>query len=70
LITLDVATRTLRLEIDDAELEDRRAAWQPPEPRYGRGYGALYQEQITQADAGCDFAFLCRPGEVPDPYAG
>ncbi|MDG9705118.1 L-arabinonate dehydratase [Streptomyces sp. DH37] len=70
LITLDVAARTLRLEVDDAELERRRAAWRPPERRYGRGYGALYEEHITQADTGCDFAFLARPGEVPEPYAG
>ncbi|MCZ4119661.1 L-arabinonate dehydratase [Streptomyces sp. H39-S7] len=70
LITLDVAGRRLHLEVDDAELERRRAAWQPPPPRYSRGYGALYQEQITQADTGCDFRFLARPGEVPEPYAG
>lgn len=70
LITLDVAARTLRLEVDDAELERRRSAWRPPERRCGRGYGALYEEHITQADTGCDFAFLARPGEVPEPYAG
>ncbi|MFF7212230.1 L-arabinonate dehydratase [Streptomyces sp. NPDC008238] len=69
-ITLDVHARTLRLEVDDAELERRRAQWQAPPPRYGRGYGALYQDQITQADSGCDFRFLARPGEVPEPYAG
>jgi dihydroxyacid dehydratase/phosphogluconate dehydratase len=69
-ITLDVATRTLRLEVGDAELAERRAAWRPPAPRYGRGYGALYEQHITQADTGCDFAFLSRPGEVPEPYAG
>ncbi|MDX6311072.1 MAG: hypothetical protein QOF44_536 [Streptomyces sp.] len=70
LITLDVEARTLRLEVDDAELERRRAQWQAPPPRYGRGYGALYQEQITQADTGCDFRFLAGSGEVPEPYAG
>ncbi len=70
LITLDVEARLLRLEVDEEELERRRAEWRAPEPRYGRGYGSLYQEQITQADTGCDFAFLARPGEVPDPYAG
>ncbi|MTE18502.1 dihydroxy-acid dehydratase [Streptomyces sp. TRM43335] len=70
LITLDVAARTLRLEVDDAELARRRAEWRPPAARYGRGYGALYEEHVTQADAGCDFAFLARPGEVPEPYAG
>ncbi|GAA2276651.1 dihydroxy-acid dehydratase [Streptomyces ruber] len=69
-ITLDVEARTLHLNVDDEELERRRAAWTPPPQRYERGYGALYDEQITQADTGCDFAFLARPGKVPDPYAG
>ncbi|MES4907342.1 MULTISPECIES: L-arabinonate dehydratase [unclassified Streptomyces] len=70
LITLDVQARTLRLEVDDAELERRRAGWTPPPPRYARGYGALYQEQMTQADTGCDFRFLAAPGADPEPYAG
>ncbi|WP_055554163.1 L-arabinonate dehydratase [Streptomyces sp. NBRC 110028] len=70
LITLDVAARVLRLEVDDAELERRRAEWTTPPPRYGRGYGALYQDQMTQADTGCDFRFLARDGAVPEPYAG
>jgi dihydroxy-acid dehydratase len=70
LITLDVEARSLRLEVTDAELESRRSEWTPPPARYERGYGALYSEQVTQADTGCDFAFLARPGEVPDPYAG
>ncbi|MFJ2650100.1 L-arabinonate dehydratase [Streptomyces sp. NPDC087420] len=70
LITLDVAARSLRLEVSDEELARRRAEWVAPPPRYGRGYGALYNEHITQADTGCDFDFLSREGEVPDPYAG
>ncbi|MCQ9135195.1 MULTISPECIES: L-arabinonate dehydratase [Streptomyces] len=69
-ITLDVEARSLRLHVDDEELERRRARWTPPPDRYERGYGALYNEQITQADTGCDFAFLARPGKVADPYAG
>ncbi len=69
-ITLDVEARTLRLNVDDEELETRRAEWTPPPARYERGYGALYNDQITQADTGCDFEFLARPGKVPDPYAG
>ncbi|WP_425428544.1 L-arabinonate dehydratase [Streptomyces yerevanensis] len=69
-ITLDVEARTLQLNVADEELEQRRAAWTPPPERYERGYGALYNEQITQADTGCDFAFLAKPGKVPDPYAG
>ncbi|MEU4063960.1 L-arabinonate dehydratase [Streptomyces wedmorensis] len=69
-ITLDVAARSLHLHVTDEELTGRRAAWTPPPARYERGYGALYMEQISQADTGCDFAFLARPGTTPDPYAG
>ncbi|MFF7177098.1 L-arabinonate dehydratase [Streptomyces sp. NPDC008121] len=69
-ITLDVPGRSLRLEVPEEELARRRAEWTPPPVRYERGYGALYAEQITQADTGCDFAFLARPGATPDPYAG
>ncbi|MFI6348669.1 L-arabinonate dehydratase [Streptomyces sp. NPDC050560] len=69
-ITLDVAARTLTLDIPDAERDRRRAAWTPPPERHERGYGALYQREITQADTGCDFGFLSRPGSVPDPYPG
>jgi dihydroxy-acid dehydratase len=66
-VTLDVPARTLRLGVPDAELARRRAAWQPPPPVYQRGYGALYSEHITQANQGCDFDFLARPGATPDP---
>ncbi|HEU5333669.1 MAG TPA: L-arabinonate dehydratase [Actinocrinis sp.] len=66
-ISLDVAARTLTLDVDDAELARRRAAWRRPEPRFERGYGSLYQDHITQADQGCDFDFLARPGANPQP---
>jgi dihydroxy-acid dehydratase len=67
LVTLDVAARSLRLEVDDAELGRRRERWRPPAPRYQRGYGALYSEHVSQADQGCDFDFLARPGTTADP---
>ena len=66
-ITLNVPERVLRLQVDDAELARRRAGWRPPQPRYHRGYGALFSEQVTQANEGCDFEFLARPGSTPDP---
>jgi dihydroxyacid dehydratase/phosphogluconate dehydratase len=67
LITLDVAARSLHLHVDDAELTRRTTAWTPPAPHYERGYGALYSSHITQADQGCDFDFLARPGHNPAP---
>jgi dihydroxy-acid dehydratase len=32
-----------------------------------RGYGALFSEQVTQANEGCDFEFLARPGAASGP---
>jgi dihydroxy-acid dehydratase len=66
-VTLDVPRRLLSLDVSDDELARRRAGWQPPAPHYERGYGALYTEHITQADQGCDFDFLARPGRDPAP---
>jgi dihydroxy-acid dehydratase len=58
MITVDVPARSIRLEVSDAELDERRAAWTPPPPRYERGFGWLSAQHIRQADEGCDFDFL------------
>ncbi len=58
LITVDVPGRRIHLEVSDAELERRRAAWVPPPPRFERGYGWMFSRHILQADQGCDFDFL------------
>ncbi|MFL5195474.1 MAG: L-arabinonate dehydratase [Microvirga sp.] len=58
MITVDVPARSIRLEVSDAELGQRRAAWTPPPPRYERGFGWLSAQHIRQADEGCDFDFL------------
>jgi len=57
-ISVDVPARRIHLEIDEAEFERRRAAWQAPPPRYERGYGWMYARHVRQADQGCDFDFL------------
>lgn len=57
-VTLDVAARTLTLDVGDDELARRRAAWKPPEPAHGTGYGWLYTQHVLQADRGADFDFL------------
>jgi dihydroxy-acid dehydratase len=70
LVTLDVPGRLLRLEVSDDELARRQLAWEPPAATFERGYGALYQEHVMQADQGCDFDFLARPGLNPAPDPG
>jgi dihydroxy-acid dehydratase len=67
LIELDVAERKLELKVSDAELGRRRAAWKRPAPRFERGFGALYQQHITQADQGCDFDFLEGTAPTAEP---
>ena len=67
MIVLDVPARRLTLEVDDAELARRRAKWQRPPPHFARGFGALYQRHITQANEGCDFDFLEGTAATPDP---
>ena len=57
MISLDVNRRTLRVEVDEATLADRRDRWVPPRAPE-RGYARLYVEHVLQADQGVDFDFL------------
>ena len=59
--------RKIHLDITDAEMAKRKAAWKAPAPRYERGYGAMFSEHIGQADQGCDFDFLQANARVPEP---
>ena len=64
-ITLDVKARRLQLEVSDDELQRRKAAWVAPQKPFSRGFGLLYQSEITQAHEGCDFRFLHEDGSQP-----
>jgi dihydroxy-acid dehydratase len=66
-IELDVERRVLDLKVPEAELARRRAAWKPPQPKYQRGYGAIFARHIRQADRGCDFDFLEGTAPIPEP---
>ena len=49
------STRTsccIQLNVDDAELARRRAAWKPPKPRYTRGLLAKYMRLVSTASKG------------------
>ncbi|MGE4248058.1 MAG: L-arabinonate dehydratase [Parvibaculaceae bacterium] len=58
IIALDVARRSIALEVPDEVLNARRSRWQAPKPRYERGFGWLAARHMTQAHKGCDFDFL------------
>jgi dihydroxy-acid dehydratase len=58
MILLDVEQRRLELEVPEAELQRRRAAWTPPASHATRGWVKLYEEHVMQAHQGCDLDFL------------
>jgi dihydroxy-acid dehydratase len=68
-VSLDVPARTLTLEVDESELDRRRAALPPPRPGVARGYGRLYQDHVLQAHLGADFDFLVGRGDA-EPHGG
>ena len=51
-ITIDAPARLLQLNVDEAELARRRAAWQSPAPRYTRGVLAKYAKLVSSASVG------------------
>jgi dihydroxy-acid dehydratase len=51
-ITIDAHKLLLQLNVDDAELARRRAAWKPPAPRYTRGVLAKFAALARPADQG------------------
>jgi len=51
-ITLDMANRTLDVEIDEAELARRKVGWEPLPPRYTRGVLAKYRALVHSAAEG------------------
>ena len=51
-ISIDIDAGTLELEVPDAELAERRAAWEPPAPKYASGVLSRYAKLVTSADKG------------------
>ncbi|WP_233238025.1 L-arabinonate dehydratase [Bordetella sp. LUAb4] len=66
-VTLDIGARSLNMDVSETELQARRAAWKAPPAAYARGYARLYQQQVTQAHEGCDFAVLQGAEPTPEP---
>jgi dihydroxy-acid dehydratase len=53
----------------DDEHTRRKVAWIKSAPCFTRGYGALHQVHVMQANQGCDFDFLQRDGANATPEA-
>jgi dihydroxy-acid dehydratase len=51
-IHIDAEKRAIDLEVDDATLAERRAAWTEPEPKYTQGALAKYARVVGSADHG------------------
>ncbi|MEO0322432.1 MAG: dihydroxy-acid dehydratase, partial [Myxococcota bacterium] len=52
-IVIDAEAHTIELEVDDAELARRRAAWTAPEPKVRQGWLAKYARLVGPASQGC-----------------
>jgi len=51
-ITIDVDARSLTVELDESEIAERLAIWQPPPPRYAGGVFARYRALVGSASEG------------------
>ncbi len=51
-VVIDIPARSIELKVDAAELERRRAAWTPPEPKIRKGWLARYARLVTSAATG------------------
>ena len=51
-ITIDIDTGTLAIDVDEAEIAERLAAWQPPPLRYAGGVFARYRALVGSASEG------------------
>jgi dihydroxy-acid dehydratase len=58
LIEIDVTSGVLNLCVDSNEISRRLQEWVPPISEHLRGWPALYQSHVLQADQGCDLDFL------------
>jgi dihydroxy-acid dehydratase len=52
LVTIDADARLLQLNVAEEEIARRRAAWQPPAPRYTRGVLAKYARLVSSSSLG------------------
>jgi dihydroxy-acid dehydratase len=51
-ITIDIPNRSLTLHVPDSRIKDRLSRWKRPEPKFRKGYLALYARLAESADKG------------------
>lgn len=61
MIHLNVAQRSLSVDLGEAELTRRAAAWRPASAPDLRGWPLLHSTHVLQADRGADLDFLTAP---------
>ena len=52
IVTIDVERRRLDVELPEAVIAERLAAWEPPAPRYTHGVFAKYAALVSSASQG------------------
>ena len=52
IIAIDIPANTINVKVSDEVLAERRAKWQPREPKVKSGYLACYASMVTSADKG------------------
>lgn len=51
-IAIDIPSKTITLEVAEAELASRKANWRPPKPKITKGYMARYAKAVSSANTG------------------
>jgi len=57
IVTIDVPERRLDVDLADAQIADRLAAWTPPQPRHTLGVMAKYARLVSSASTGAVTGF-------------
>lgn len=67
LIELDVDERRLDIIVSEDVMHARQRDWAQPEKHFKRGYGLMYSQHVSQANAGCDFDYLTGQDSTKEP---
>jgi len=67
MIEIDVAARSIKLDVPQGEIDARLASYRPKPRHFERGYVRLHATHVQQADQGCDYDFLEGDVALPEP---